>query len=86
MATPYALRCLAILPKVHVKMFLHCLLSLRRVGESETTLLTLHGHTFVKEMYYVWAMPAHNHELYCRRKCKDTLPADFRTREFYILG
>ena len=62
MATPYALRCLTILPKVHVKMLLHSLLALRRVGESETTLLTLHGHTIVKEMYYVRAMPAQNYE------------------------
>jgi hypothetical protein len=67
-------------------MFLHGLLALRRVGESETTLLTLHGHTIIKEMYYVRAMSAQNYEPYRRRERKDTLPADFRTRKFYILG
>jgi hypothetical protein len=61
MATPYTLRCLTVLPKVRVKMFLHGLLALRRVGESETTLLTLHGHTIVKEMYYVRVMSAQNY-------------------------
>ena len=60
MATSYTLRCLTILPKMHVKVFLHGLFALHCVGKPETTLLTLHWHTIVEEMYYVWTMSGEN--------------------------
>ena len=58
MTSTNALRCLTVLPEMHIEMFLHGSLVLCRVGKSETTLLTLYGHTVIEKMYYVRAMSA----------------------------
>jgi hypothetical protein len=54
------LRCLTVLPEMHIEMLLHGSLVLCGVGKSETTLLTLYGHTVIEKMYYVRAMSARN--------------------------
>jgi hypothetical protein len=56
MSTTYILRSLTILSEMHVEVLLHGLLALCRIGESETTLLTLYRHAIVEKMYYVRTM------------------------------
>ena len=79
------LRCFTVLPEMHVKVLLHGTLALCRVGKSETTLLTLYGHTAIEEMHDVRAMSAR--KVSPRNiHTKNTLPADICARESHILG
>ncbi len=58
MTAANTLRCLTVLPEMHIKMLLHGLLALCCVGKSEATLLTLYRHTVIEKMHYARAMSA----------------------------